>query len=347
MEKKSKELDCLRQAVTLGLRKRGRTKTFFKAVEAGLKDKESILDGERPDFVILTPQEQNGKRTLLGIEHFRVDHRAIQKKRKTEDSERQVASIGVVDQKNVSDFYNKAIQMHEDAPETFSVEMGKVVKGYVENHWSATYNNFIESFRYTLDKHRKSIDDYYDELNKKRRGKYNLKLGFLIEVHSEFEPLWAIQKKRVKKKPNGLMPMLEDVVQILEDSIDTSKVNFLVFYLSETLETGIHDVIVVPTKGMRKNLERQSIKIYQYCGSDAEEKAFTNSKPIIDAECKLDENENLLTKISCQKDSIKGNRLDWKRICMACIKASICIVDKKECLVTQDVYKTMQYLSNR
>lgn len=59
-------------------------------------------------------------------------------------------------------------------------------------------------------KHRKSIDDYYDELNKKSRGKYNLKLGFLIEVHSEFEPLWAIQKKRVKKKPNGLMPMLED-----------------------------------------------------------------------------------------------------------------------------------------
>ena len=40
MEKKSKELDCLRQAVTLGLRKRGRTKTFFKAVEAGLEDKE-------------------------------------------------------------------------------------------------------------------------------------------------------------------------------------------------------------------------------------------------------------------------------------------------------------------
>ena len=74
MEKKSKELDCLRQAITLGLRKRGRTKEFFKAVEAGLNDKESILDGERPDFIILTPQEQNGKRTLFGIEHFRVHH---------------------------------------------------------------------------------------------------------------------------------------------------------------------------------------------------------------------------------------------------------------------------------
>lgn len=58
MEKKSKELDCLRQAVTLGLRRRGKTKEFFKAVEAGLKDKESILDGERPDFIILTQQEQ-------------------------------------------------------------------------------------------------------------------------------------------------------------------------------------------------------------------------------------------------------------------------------------------------
>lgn len=82
MEKKNKELDCLQQAVTLGLQKRGRTKAFFKAVEAGLKDKESILDGERPDFIILTPQEQNGKRTLFGIEHFRVDHRVIQKSEK-------------------------------------------------------------------------------------------------------------------------------------------------------------------------------------------------------------------------------------------------------------------------
>ena len=70
MEKKNKEQDCLQQAVTLGLRKRGRTKEFFKAVEAGLNDKESILDGERPDFIILSPQERNGKRTLFGIEHF-------------------------------------------------------------------------------------------------------------------------------------------------------------------------------------------------------------------------------------------------------------------------------------
>lgn len=347
MEKKNKELDCLQQAVTLGLKKRGRTKAFFKAVEAGLKDKESILDGERPDFIILTPQEQNGKRTLFGIEHFRVDHRVIQKKRKTEDSGKQVASIGVVDQKNVSDFYNKAVQMLEDDPETFSVEMGKVVKGYVENHWSATYNNFIESFKYALDKHRKSIDDYYDELNKKSKGKYNLKLGFLIEVHSEFGPLWAIQKKRVKKMSNGLMPMIEDVVQILENSIDTNKVNFLVLYLSETLETGVHDVIVVPTKEMRKNLERQNIKIYQYCGSDAEKRAFINSKVVVDTECKLEENGTLLTEMAYQKDSMKDTRLKLERACKACITACKCIANKKECLVTQDVMQIMKYLSNR
>lgn len=42
----------------IGASEKRTNKTFFKAVEAGLKDKESILDGERPDFVILTPQEQ-------------------------------------------------------------------------------------------------------------------------------------------------------------------------------------------------------------------------------------------------------------------------------------------------
>ena len=107
MEKKSKELDCLRQAITLGLRKRGRTKEFFKAVEAGLNDKESILDGERPDFIILTPQEQNGKRTLFGIEHFRVDHLVTQKQHKKGNDIKQVASIGIVEQKNVNAFYDR------------------------------------------------------------------------------------------------------------------------------------------------------------------------------------------------------------------------------------------------
>lgn len=104
MEKKNKELECLQQAVTLGLRKRGRTKTFFKAVEAGLKDKESILDGERPDFIILAPQEQNGKRTLLGIEHFRVDHLVTQKQFKKGNGGKQVASVGIVEQKMLIHF---------------------------------------------------------------------------------------------------------------------------------------------------------------------------------------------------------------------------------------------------
>ena len=136
MEKKSKELDCLRQAVTLGLRKRGRTKEFFKAVEAGLNDKESILDGERPDFIIVTPQEQNGKRTLLGIEHFRVDHLVTQKQYKKGNDSKQVASIGIVEQKNVNAFYDKyheKVMASPEIPDGLFDGMAKLLENMANN----------------------------------------------------------------------------------------------------------------------------------------------------------------------------------------------------------------------
>jgi uncharacterized protein involved in exopolysaccharide biosynthesis len=51
--------------------------------------------------VILTPQEQNGKRTLLGIEHFRVDHLVTQKQYKKGNDSKQVARAKVQEEKPV------------------------------------------------------------------------------------------------------------------------------------------------------------------------------------------------------------------------------------------------------
>ena len=239
MEKKSKELDCLRQAVTLGLRKRGRTKTFFKAVEAGLKDKESILDGERPDFVILTPQEQNGKRTLLGIEHFRVDHLVTQKQYKKGNDSKQVASIGIVEQKNVNAFYDKyheKVMASPEIPDGLFDGMAKLLENMANNIQRATYRNFMESFVYSMERHLSNVDDYLQELNKKSTGKYNIQMGFLVEVHSDFGHLYLSHDGKTEKAKNGLMPFFEEIVQWIEENCDARKVNFIVFYLSETLE---------------------------------------------------------------------------------------------------------------
>ena len=235
MEKKNRELECLQQAVTLGLRKRGRTKTFFKAVEAGLKDKESILDGERPDFIILAPQEQNGKRTLLGIEHFRVDHLVTQKQFKKGNDGKQVASVGIVEQKNVNTFYDKyheKVMESSEVPEGLLDEMAQLLKSVADNVQKATYRNFMESFIYSTEKHLESVDDYWCALNKKNNGKYNTQMGFLVEVHSDFGHLYLSHDGKTEKAKNGLMPFFEELVQWIEENCDARKVNFIVFYLS-------------------------------------------------------------------------------------------------------------------
>lgn len=56
------------------------------------------------------------------------------------------------------------------------------------------------------------------------------------------------------------MPFFEEIVQWIEENCDARKVNFIVFYLSETLEKGIHEVVYVPTKNFRANLQRQRQK---------------------------------------------------------------------------------------
>ena len=346
MEKKSKELDCLRQAVTLGLRKRGRTKTFFKAVEAGLKDKESILDGERPDFVILTPQEQNGKRTLLGIEHFRVDHLVTQKQYKKGNDSKQVASIGIVEQKNVNAFYdkyNEKVMASPEIPDGLFDGIAKLVENMANNIQSATYRNFMESFVYSMERHLSNVDDYLQELNKKSTGKYNIQMGFLVEVHSDFGHLYLSHDGKTEKAKNGLMPFFEEIVQWIEENCDARKVNFIVFYLSETLEKGIHEVVYVPTKNFRANLQRQRQKIFSYVGDDMDLEPFelNHKESVAHVVCREEDEEKFSVELSV-KETPRDDKM--KRFLLSSKCALECEETSKDYALTGGTLFTMTLL---
>lgn len=70
------------------------------------------------------------------------------------------------------------------------------------------------------------------------------------------------------------MPFFEEMVQWIEENCDARKLNFIVFYLSETLEKGIHEVVYVPTKNFRANLRIQGQKIFSYVGDDMDLEHF-------------------------------------------------------------------------
>ena len=348
MEKKNKELECLQQAVTLGLQKRGRTKAFFKTVAAGLKDKESILDGERPDFIILTPQEQNGKRTLLGIEHFRVDHLVTQKQSKKESSSKQIASVGIVEQKNVDAFYDKyheKVMGSSEVPEGLLDEMAQLLKSVADNVQKATYRNFMESFIYSMEKHLGSVDDYWFTLNKKNSEKYNTQMGFLVEVHSDFGHLCLSHNGKIKKAPDGLMPFFEEMVRWVEENCDARKVNFIIFYLSETLEKGIHEVVYVPTKNFRANLQRQGQKIFNYAGDDMDLEPFeVNHKDSVANVICQEENED---KVSIELSVTETPREDkMERFLLSSKYALECEERNKDYALTSGTLFIMTLLKN-
>lgn len=156
------EENCLNRAIELALKQCGWTKRFAKRLYAGVQDGFKEVDRVRPDFVVLCPPTENEKSTLIGIEHFRVDMHVTQKK--TND----IASTAIVQQKNISTFYNehreKVLESQHIPQETLN-GLAQLLKGRVEAEQKATYSNFIASFEYGLKKHVSHIDAYWENLN--------------------------------------------------------------------------------------------------------------------------------------------------------------------------------------
>lgn len=187
-----------------------------------------------------------------------------------------------------------------EVPEGLLDEMAQLLKSVADNVQKATYRNFIESFIYSMEKHLGSVDDYWCTLNKKNNGKYNTQMGFLVEVHSDFGHLCLSHNGKIKKAPDGLMPFFEEMVQWVEKNCDVRKVNFIIFYLSETLEKGIHEVVYVPTKNFRANLQRQRQKIFSYVGDDMDLEPFelNHKESVAHVVCREEDEEKFSVELS-------------------------------------------------
>src|SRR5699024_6174779 len=95
-----------------------------------------------------------------------------------------------------------------------------------------------------------------------------VRLGFLIEIHTEFTHLIYIRKGKRHYAADGTMPMFEDVVKLLEQEIRTAKIDFLILYLSQTYPNKNDRIIYIKSNDIRHELERQNIPIYEYAGPD-------------------------------------------------------------------------------
>lgn len=263
VDKHEKEVECFQRAVYAALKNRGETKRIMKYLDG---ENVSRKEEERPDIVKLCRSISCGQKdTIVGIEHFRVDHLSLKKK------DKKVASTGIVAEKKFHDIFNT---WHDKVIETDNVPDGAVIEviqgiaEQMERIEKASYHTYIEAFKYSLNQHIKNIDIYRENLLNIAKDKYNIQLALFIEVHMEFNNLYLNDKNGESRISIGQFPMFGKIVRMLEERINKKKIDYIIFCLGDTLYSGKIKVIAVKTGNITKNLVNQGVQIYEYAGED-------------------------------------------------------------------------------
>lgn len=262
-DKHEKELECFQRAVRVALKTRGETKRIMKYLDG---ENVSRKEEERPDIVKLCRASSRGQKdTLVGIEHFRVDHLSLKKK------DKKVASTGIVAEKKFRDIFNTwhdEVVETDNVPDEAIIEVFQGIAEQMERIEKASYHTYIEAFKYSLNQHIENIDIYRENLSKIAKDKYNIQLVLLVEVHMEFNNLYLNDNDGKSKMSVGQFPMFREVVSVLEEKIDKKKIDYIVFCLGDTLYSGKIKVIAVKAGNITKNLVNQGVQIYEYAGED-------------------------------------------------------------------------------
>lgn len=285
---KDVEIQCLQRVLDSRKEQRGDSKIILNLLEG--QDVERP-NNERPDIVKRVPPVKKGtKGILLGIEHFRVDHLTIEKCTQKKDGKtsgkRKLASTAPAIQSDVQSVYNKWHQclgenndLKEEALLNASNDIFKVVAKGVQKAYDANYNSLLESLRYNIKSHMDSVDSYYANLKMIATKQENIQMAFLIELHAEFLSLMVRERAGVRMCQYGEVPLFKEIIEILEDKIDKSKIQYIILAISGTLDTGKQKVCLLRAGNILSQLKKRHEKIYSYLAMDRFSPAFTG-RPI-------------------------------------------------------------------
>lgn len=271
IDKKETELECLTSTILLGKKQRGITKQII-----------DLLDGddigrdfeERPDFIrVHHARDKSQIDTLIGIEHFRVDH--LSKKKHNGN----VASTGAMYSKEVQRVFDKwqdkmnSFISEEDIPEEIISgavsDIADACANQITRYENSSYWSFIDSFHYSLNKHLERSDEYRKNIQLCGSGDTKcVKLALLIEIHTEFSHLFLNDNKGTRRNTTGAMPIFSDIARLLEN-IDKRQVDYIVLslYSYKTMD-GPTKIIALRTGNIYKQLRKTNTKIYDYAGEE-------------------------------------------------------------------------------
>lgn len=298
--KKRAEQRCIDDVLKVAKCQHGRSRRILEL----LSGEEIIRDiTEHPDFVKCCAKNGTEESPfLLGIEHFQVDHFS-EKKRK---DEKMISKSGKM-RKNIDSLQrrwgNRVIHSKE-IPQGAIDDLCNVLTEGLQNKISASYRDFILSFRHSLDKHLKKASYYYESIKSVSKSNLPIKLMLLIEVYSDFRNLFLNSDGKCKLEKDWILPIFDDVVQLLE-TIDTKQFQFVVLCFRDVICVENYRVIALQTRNIRKDLARQHIPVYHYICEDIYLEKSQRARQKIDVSTKYIEGDeskiNLLTQACFQE----------------------------------------------
>lgn len=230
-----------------------------------------VIAKDKPDLAIV---RENC--SLVGIDHFRVDHHVKGgKKAKSESAELGRHLEG--ERKRLAPKVAEGVALDEAA---------EVIANGMTGQWNnasrACCADLCRSLRQRLFDpefgHESKLSTYEANIRDDYGSESNIELGYLMELHSGFNNLHLHQGGHVRRLREGECPLFENVYDLLAQA--SKKVNWILIGFYPTLGGSLVDAAIIDCRnGMFSvNVKRQGFERVKYLGSGKDEPLEKNRK---------------------------------------------------------------------
>lgn len=216
-----------------------------------------ISDGERPDLVV---ERDDG--SIIGIEHFRIDHHIKRGRTASSKSAELMANVHAQHER-----LKPALKRSDKALDEMAEVIASFITKEVYQCHTACCDDLSRSLSIRLfDKrsgHAIKLSDYRKNLIERYGDDRNIELGYLIEVHSGFHSLFSHNGSKVVRLQAGQCPLYGDLYTLLQKASHEADWILIGFY--PCLTDQIVDAAVIDC---RNNLFNESCRRQGLCETD-------------------------------------------------------------------------------
>ena len=219
-----------------------------------------ISDVERPDLVV---ERDDG--SIIGIEHFRIDHHIKRGRTASSKSAELMANVNAQHER-----LKPALNRSDKALD----EMAKVIASFITKEVHQCHTACCDDLSRSLsirlfDKrsgHAIKLSDYRKNLIERYGDDRSTELGYLIEVHSGFHSLFSHNGSKVVRLQAGKCPLYGDLFDLLQKA--SAEVDWILIGFYPCLTDQIVDAAVIDCRNnfFNESCRRQGLSKTAYLG---------------------------------------------------------------------------------